>query len=86
MWTRSNLITISLTGQKNTVKCNCCGAGESFEQSDRFTEVMRPHFRNSRALKKITTPKAFIAWFLDEHFHQHVTAIAEAEAQTAVAV
>jgi len=82
MWTRQNLIKISLVGSRNIIKCNCCGVMESFEQSDKFVEMLRPNAKNSRALKKLKTPKDFVAWFLDTHFYQHVTAVAEAEAAT----
>lgn len=71
-WNRSNLIKVSLAGDKNTVTCNACGVVDSFTQTDEIGSVLRPN--KYGVLKPLKTPKAFIAWFLDTHYHGHVEA------------
>lgn len=69
-WNRENLITLSLDGSQNKIKCNLCGVSSVVQQKDSFTAFSAFSFKTNRTVI-LKTNKAFLKFFLEEHLNRH---------------
>lgn len=69
-WNKTNLVKISLNGNRNRITCNLCGGTAMFQQKDSFT-AFTAWFEKTGKDRQINTNKAFIAFFLETHLWRH---------------
>ncbi len=69
-WNKENLVTLSLDGSQNKIKCNLCGVSSVIQQKDSFTAFSVFSFKTNRTII-LKTNKAFLKFFLEEHLHRH---------------
>lgn len=69
-WNEGNLVTLSLAGSQNRIKCNLCGVSSVVQRKDSFTAFSVFSFKSNRTVI-IKNNKAFLKFFLNEHLNRH---------------
>ncbi len=69
-WNEKNLTKIFLSGARNQIVCQLCGASAMFQQKDSFTAFTVWNEKTNKQ-NLISSNKAFIKFFLESHLFRH---------------
>lgn len=71
-WTKDTIVKISLTGKRNTITCNACGAKRAIPLSDEFQPgtIKVPH-QDGDQERMVKSPKELCKVFAKSHLAAH---------------